>query len=58
MTMQQCADMLLQRGVHAAMACDQGGSCTMYHARLGVVNRPSDGGERPVYTHLGLKPRS
>ncbi len=57
MTMAQCADLLLQRGVYAAMACDQGGSCTMYHQRLGVVNRPSDGGERPVYTHLGLKPR-
>lgn len=57
MTMAQCADLLLQRGVHAAMACDQGGSCTMYHRALGVVNRPSDGGERPVYTHLGLKPR-
>jgi hypothetical protein len=57
MTMAQCADLLLQRGVYEAMACDQGGSCTMYHQRLGVVNRPSDGGERPVYTHLGLKPR-
>ncbi len=57
MTMAQCADLLLQRGVNAAMACDQGGSCTMYHRALGVVNRPSDGGERPVYTHLGLKPR-
>jgi len=57
MTSAECAELLLERGVYAAMSCDQGGSCTMYHRDLGLVNRPPDGRERPVYTHLGLKPR-
>ena len=42
-------------GAHNAMWCDQGGSSTFYLGSLaGVVSRPSDGHERPVYTHFGV----
>lgn len=57
-TMSQAVEVFKTVGVHNAMACDQGGSSLMYSKNLGVVNRPSDGGERAVYTHLGFKKKS
>jgi exopolysaccharide biosynthesis protein len=56
-TMQECGEFLLNFGVHNAMACDQGGSTCMYIKDQGIVNRPADGRDRPVYTHLGLRCR-
>ena len=45
-------------GARNAMWCDQGGSSTLYLGCLaGPVNRPSDGRERPVYTHFGVSLR-
>lgn len=42
-------------GVSDAMWCDQGGSSAMYLGCLrGLVNRPSDGRERPTYSHFGV----
>lgn len=55
LTMKECGELLLKAGCYHAMACDQGGSSTMFSKKLGVVNRPADGGERMVYTHLGFK---
>lgn len=55
MTMEECGRILLKYGAYSAMACDQGGSTTMYINGLGIVNRPADGRERAVYTHFGLK---
>ncbi len=55
--MKECGKILRAFNVWYAMACDQGGSVCMYVKGLGIVNRPSDGFERPVYTHLGLKKR-
>lgn len=54
-TMSECAQLLLPLGCYNAMACDQGGSSCMYLQNRGIVNRPADGGERPVYTHFGLR---
>ncbi len=43
-------------GAEKALWCDQGGSTTMVLACLaGVVNMPSDGAERPVSTHFGVR---
>jgi exopolysaccharide biosynthesis protein len=55
LTMKECAALLLPYGCANAMSCDQGGSSCMYVEKFGIVNRPGDGGERPVYTHFGLK---
>ena len=42
-------------GTDHAMRCDQGGSSAMYLDSIsGIVSRPSDGKERPTYTHLGI----
>ena len=42
-------------GARDAMWCDQGGSSVMYLQCLGAdVSRPSDGHERPTYTHFGI----
>jgi hypothetical protein len=57
LTMKECAEVLLPLGVYHAMACDQGGSSAMYIKGSGIVNRPADGMERAVYTHLGLRSR-
>ena len=54
-TMSECAELLLPLGCYNAMACDQGGSSCMYLQNMGIVNRPADGGERPVYAHFGLR---
>lgn len=53
----ECGVILRKFKVWSAMVCDQGGSSCMYIKHLGIVNRPSDGMERPVYTHLGLRKR-
>ena len=58
MKMFQCADLMLALDVHDGMACDQGGSSCFYIKDAGIVNKPSDGGERPVYTHFGVKLRN
>ena len=55
LTMEQCGRILLAMGCTDAMACDQGGSSCMYVKGLGVASRPSDGYERPVYTHFGIR---
>jgi exopolysaccharide biosynthesis protein len=55
LTMKECASLLLPYGCYQAMSCDQGGSSCMYVEKFGIVNRPGDGGERPVYTHFGLR---
>ena len=57
MKMHQCAELMLSLGVFNGMACDQGGSSCFYLQNTGIINRPCDGGERPVYTHFGVKIR-
>jgi hypothetical protein len=53
------AKILRAFGASEGMACDEGGSSAMYlKARDGLVNRPSAGFERPVYTHFGVRLRS
>ncbi len=59
MSPDEAAAILLERGATDAMLCDQGGSSTLYIRELGgVVNSPSDGTERPVYTHFGIRYQS
>lgn len=49
------ARLLAAIGAYNAMSCDQGGSSCMYlKTRNGLVNGPSDGHERPVYSHFGI----
>ncbi len=55
LTMEECGQILLGFGAWSAMACDQGGSSCMYVVNQGIISRPADGGERPVYTHLGFR---
>lgn len=55
MTMEQCALLMLDFGAFNGMACDQGGSSLIYSKTLGIINRPADGAERPVYSHFGFK---
>ena len=55
LTMKECASVLLPYGCYNAMSCDQGGSSCVYVEKFGIVNKPGDGGERPVYTHFGLR---
>ncbi|MFM7310941.1 MAG: phosphodiester glycosidase family protein, partial [Flavobacteriales bacterium] len=57
MMMHQCAELMLSLGVFNGMACDQGGSSCFYLQNTGIINRPCEGGERPVYTHFGVKIR-
>lgn len=53
----ESAEILKIFGSTNAMACDQGGSSTMYVQTLGgVINRPCDVvGERPTYSHFGIR---
>lgn len=52
----ETATILSSFGAWDSMACDQGGSSTMVIKKFGgVANQPSDGSERPVYTHLCLR---
>ncbi|MFM7078687.1 MAG: phosphodiester glycosidase family protein [Bacteroidota bacterium] len=55
LTMDMCAKIMLAVGAYDGMACDQGGSSTIYSKSLRTINRPADGNERPVYTHFGFK---
>lgn len=55
MTMLMCAEVMQKLGCANAMACDQGGSSMMYSKVLNIVNLPSDGRERKVFTHLAFK---
>ena len=53
--LETCAKVMQLFGADDAMWCDQGGSSAMYLGSLAsVVNRPSDGRERPTYTHFGI----
>ncbi|NND77675.1 MAG: phosphodiester glycosidase family protein [Flavobacteriales bacterium] len=54
----EAAELLKLFGAHNVMSCDQGGSSCMYvKNHKGIINRPadSDGYERPVYSHFGLR---
>jgi len=58
LTYEESALMLKLLGADHAMACDQGGSSCMYIKDIdGIINRPadSDGRERMVYTHFGVR---
>jgi hypothetical protein len=56
MRMHDAAQLLAAFGATEAMACDEGGSSVMWlRHRGGIVSSPSDGEERPVYSHFGLR---
>ncbi len=56
MTLEETAGLMLELGAHQALNLDGGGSTTLYiEAEGGVVNRPSDGEERHVSNHLGVR---
>jgi hypothetical protein len=57
MTAGELAEALRALGARDGMKLDGGGSSTMYIASRGVVNRPSDGVERTVANHLGVRVR-
>ena len=53
--LKKAAAVLKLFGTDHAMRCDQGGSSAMYLDSIsGIVSRPSDGKERPTYTHFGI----
>ncbi|HEX5052828.1 MAG TPA: phosphodiester glycosidase family protein [Planctomycetota bacterium] len=55
LTRPQVGALLRPFGVRDAMLCDEGGSSCMYLREFGgLVNVPSDGQERPTYTHFGI----
>ncbi len=42
-------------GAYNGMLCDEGGSSCLYLKQFGgIVNSPSDGEERPTFTHFGI----
>jgi hypothetical protein len=56
MRLYDAAQLLAAFGATDAMACDEGGSSVMWVKHLGgIVSEPSDGEERPTYTHFGLR---
>ncbi|MGZ3430170.1 MAG: phosphodiester glycosidase family protein, partial [Polyangia bacterium] len=56
MTAEELANFLTGIGVSDALELDGGGSSTLYVRKEGgVVNSPSDGVQRPVANHLGVK---
>ena len=56
MTAEELANFLAGIGVSDALELDGGGSSTLYvRNQGGVVNAPSDGVQRPVANHLGVK---
>lgn len=57
LTLHETAELLREQGAVQAMNLDGGGSTTLVIDGR-VVNRPSDGRERPVSTALGLVPLS
>ncbi len=54
-TARQLGEVLRGLGAHDGFKLDGGGSSTLYLQGRGVVNRPSDGSERVVATHLGVR---
>lgn len=54
MTCDELIDTFRELGAHDAMGLDGGGSSTLWTAATGVVNRPSDGAERAVRSHLAV----
>ncbi len=58
LSLEESAHLLKLLGAWNVMSCDQGGSSCMYVKNYGgIINRPadSDGYERPVYSHFGLR---
>jgi len=56
MTLAETAELMRELGAYHALNLDGGGSATLYiEAEGGVVNRPSDGDERQVSNHLGVR---
>jgi len=53
-TARQLGEVLRDVGAHDGFKLDGGGSSTLFVRGRGVVNRPSDGRERAVATHLGV----
>ncbi len=60
LTYEEAADVLKRLGATQAMACDQGGSSCMYVKNKGIITWPADseGIERPIYTHFGIRFRN
>ena len=54
MTFEELAGLLIELGAHTGVNLDGGGSSTMWLQHAGVVNHPSDGGERTVANHLAI----
>ena len=54
LTCDLAAALLRDHGAYDAVNLDGGGSATLYHGFLGVVNQPSDGHERVVANHLAI----
>ena len=54
MTRAELAALMVDLGAHRALNLDGGGSTTLWTAAGGVENRPSDGSERVVASHLGF----
>lgn len=50
----ELAALLAELGAHQAINLDGGGSSTMWMRGEGVLNSPSDGGQRVTANHLGL----
>jgi hypothetical protein len=57
MTLEQLAQYMIWLGARDAMNLDGGGSTTCFVSAVGVVNRPSDGAERPIFSAIGVIPR-
>jgi len=55
MTCAQLAGLMVSLGAHDALNLDGGGSSTAWRADRGVLNRPSDGSQRVVRNHLGVR---
>jgi hypothetical protein len=58
MTLTQLARFMKDEGAIKAVNLDGGGSATMWTRGKGVVNRPSDGAQRPVTNALLLLPHA
>jgi hypothetical protein len=57
LTARELAESLRDLGAREGMKLDGGGSSTLFLAGRGVINRPSDGGERVVANHFGVRIR-
>ena len=54
-TRAEVGQLLAAFGAYNGMLCDEGGSSCLYLKQFGgIVNSPSDGEERPTYTHFGI----